>query len=80
MIWETSLPRFFLFWKYENPLNHRRSSKYDAGQEIWTGTPEYSDVIPGEVLSSQKGSAELVWSLTGGGAFSNADHVRTLSE
>ena len=34
----------------ENPLPHRRSSKYNAGQEIRTGTPESSDVITGEVL------------------------------
>ena len=31
-------------------------------------------------LSSQRGSTELVWSVTGGGAFSNADHLQTLSE
>ena len=37
-------------WKYENVLTHRSSSKYDAGQEIRTGTPESSDVITVEVL------------------------------
>ena len=31
-------------------------------------------------LSSIRGSAELVRAVTGGGAFSNADHLRTLSE
>ena len=31
-------------------------------------------------LSSQRGSTEMVWTVTGGGAFSNADHLRTLSE
>ena len=36
--------------KYKNPLPRRRISKYDAGQEIRTGTPESSDVITGEVL------------------------------
>ena len=31
-------------------------------------------------LSSQRGSAELIRAVTGGGAFSNADHLRTLGE
>ena len=31
-------------------------------------------------LISQRGSVELVWAVTGGGAFYNADHVQTLSE
>ena len=31
-------------------------------------------------LSSQRGSAELVRDVTGGGAFSNANHLRILSE
>ena len=31
-------------------------------------------------LSSQRGSTELVWAVTVGGAFSNTDHLRTLSE
>ena len=31
-------------------------------------------------LSSTRGSAELVRAVTGGGAFSNVDHLRTLSE
>ena len=30
--------------------------------------------------SSQRGSTELVWAVTGGGAFSNADHLRTIGE
>ena len=36
--------------KYENPLPNRRRSNYDAGQEIRTGTLEYSDFITIEVL------------------------------
>ena len=36
--------------KYEDPLPRRRSSKYNAGQEIRNGTLESSDVISGEVL------------------------------
>ena len=31
-------------------------------------------------LRSTQGSTELVWSVTGGGEFSNADHLRTLIE
>ena len=29
----------YFIWKDENPLPCRRSSKYNAGQEIRTGTP-----------------------------------------
>ena len=31
-------------------------------------------------LSSHQGSAELVWAVTGEGAFSNADHLQTIGE
>ena len=31
-------------------------------------------------LRSTRGSSELAWAVTGGGAFSNADHLRNLSE
>ena len=37
--------------KEENPLPCRRSSKYDDGQESWTGTPESSGVSSVEVLN-----------------------------
>ena len=30
--------------------------------------------------SPQRGSAELVWAVTGGGAFSNANHLQTIGE
>ena len=30
------------------PFTRRRSSKYNDGQKIWTGTPEYSDVSKGK--------------------------------
>ena len=66
--------------KYENPLTRCRIYKYNTFQEIRTGTPESIDVSTVEVLSSQRGSAELVRAVTGGGAFSNANHLRTLSE
>ena len=36
--------------KYENPFPRCSRSKYNAGQESRTGTPESSDVISGEVL------------------------------
>ena len=35
--------------KDKNPLTHCRRSKYDAGQEIGTGTLESSDVSKGEI-------------------------------
>ena len=31
-------------------------------------------------LSSTRGRAELIWAVTGGGEFSNANHLRTLSD
>ena len=40
----------YFIQKDENPLPRHRISKYNAGQEILTGTPESSDVITGEVL------------------------------
>ena len=66
--------------KNENPLSCRGSSKYDASQESRTGNPESSDVSTEEVLNFPVGSAKLVQALMGGGAFSNDDHLRTLSE
>ena len=67
--------------KYENPLPRRRSSKYDFGQEIWTGTPTSSDVGSGEVLKLH--TRERITD-TGrdrrGGGFSNSYHLWTLSE
>ena len=49
MIWENLFASYFL-WKDENPLPYCRSSKYNAGKEIWTGNPASSDVRSGEVL------------------------------
>ena len=43
MIRETFFASYFLH-KDKIHLTHHRSSKYDAGQEIRIGTPEYSDV------------------------------------
>ena len=43
------------FQKDENPTPFRRSSKYDDGQESWTGTPEFSDISTGEVLKLHVG-------------------------
>ena len=42
MTQETFLPP--LFFRYKNPLTHRRSSKYNSGQESRIGTPESSDI------------------------------------
>ena len=41
--------------KDKNPLTHRKSSKYYAGQEIWTETPESSDVSIGELIKLPAG-------------------------
>ena len=41
--------------KYENRLPCRRSSKYDAVQEIRTGTPESSDIGTREVIKFHEG-------------------------
>ena len=35
--------------KDKNPLTHSRSSRYDAGQESRTGTPESSDISKGKI-------------------------------
>ena len=59
---------------------HRRSSKYDAGQEIRTGTPESSDVISVEVLKLHARERITGTGCDGRGVFSNAEHLRTLSE
>ena len=40
----------YFLQKDKNPLTHRRSSKYNDGQEIRTGTPESSEVSKGELL------------------------------
>ena len=66
--------------KDENPLPNSRNSKYNAGQESRTGTPEFSDISTVEVLKIPAGSVELVRYVTSGGSFSNADHLWTLSE
>ena len=46
--------------KDENPLTHRRIYKYNAGQESWTGTTEYSNVSTGEVLKLPEGDRGTV--------------------
>ena len=40
---------FSFHWKLKKRLTHCRSSKYDSGQEIRTGTPESSDVSKVEI-------------------------------
>ena len=43
-------------------------------------TPEYSDIIRGKNLSSQQGSAELIWAVMVGGEFYNDNHLQALGE
>ena len=58
---------WFFLWKDEKPLPRCRSSNYNADQKIRTGNPESSDVSSGKTV-------------TGGGKFSNSDHLWTLIE
>ena len=67
--------------KDKNPLNHSRSSKYDADQDGRTGTHESSDVIELEApkLSAGKRGTDSVHDRGEGGG-SNSDHLPTLGE
>ena len=67
-------------WKDENNLPRRRISKYNTGQEIRTGTPEFSDVSSGELLKFHMKEPRTDTGHDGRGGFSNADHLQTLSE
>ena len=67
-------------WKEENPLPCRGISKYYAGQEIRTGTPESSEVSSGEVLKIYTRERRTDTGRDWRGGFFNADHLRTLSE
>ena len=66
--------------KYENPLLSCRSSKYDAVKNAGLVLLNLVKSEQEKYVSSQKGRAELVRSVTGGGAFSNDDHLLNLSE
>ena len=67
-------------WKEEHPLPRCGRSKYDAGQEIRTGTPEFSEVSSGEVLNIHTRERITDTGRDGRGGFFNTDHLRTLSE
>ena len=47
-----------LIHKYENPLTHPTTSKYDDGQENRNGTPESSDVSTREIPKNPVGEHE----------------------
>ena len=47
------------------PLTHRMISKYDAGQEIWIGTPESSDISKGKSPKLSVGKRRTNSSLDG---------------
>ena len=79
MIQETFLPRLF-FGKAKNisPVVGALSTMLvkKAGLGLLNSVTSDRE----KYLSSTRGSAELVQAVTGGGAFSNADHLWTLSE
>ena len=56
------------------------SSKYDASEERRTGTSESRYVRKRKIPKFSAGSAELIWATTGGGAFSNIDHLLEIGE
>ena len=64
----------------KKPLTHRRSSKYDAVQESRDGLLNPVILAKYKYLISHKGLTELIRSMMGEGAFSNANHLRALGE
>ena len=79
MIWETFLPRlFFGKTKTLSPIVGALSTMPVKKSGLSFLNPVTSE--QDKYLSSQRGSAELIWAMTGGGAFSNDDHLRTLGE
>ena len=79
MIWETFLSRLFfgktktlsLIVGYLSTIPVKKSG-LGLLNSVTSSQAKY--------LSYQQESAELFWAVTGGGEFSNADHLRTLSE
>ena len=61
-------------WKYENPLTHRRKSKYDADQDGHTGAPESSEYSEGEVHKLSLGESGSDLGRDGGG-FQRRSHT-----
>ena len=79
MIWGTFLPRlFFIKTKTLSPIVGALSTMTIKMDGLGILDPVTS--AQENYLSSQRGSAELIRAVTGGGAFSDADHLRTLSE
>ena len=78
MIWETFLPHLF-FGKTKTlaPIVGALSTMMVNKSEL--GLLNLVTSAQEKYLRSQRGSAELVWAVTGG-AFFNADHLRTLGE
>ena len=79
IIQETFLPHLF--------LRKTKTLSLVVGALITMPVNKYGLVLLNPVasaqenyLSSQRGSAELVWAVPGGEAFSNSEHLRTLSE
>ena len=68
------------FLRKEKPLIHSRSSNNDAGQEIWIGTTESSNVSEGKIPKFSEGKCGANSGRGGGGSFSNADHLLKLGE
>ena len=79
MIWGTFLARiFFGKTKTLSPIVGTLSTMPVKMAGLGLMNPVTS--VKEKYLSSQWGSAELIRAVTGGGAFSNADHIRTLGE
>ena len=79
MIWETFLPRlFFGNMKTLSPIVGTLSAMpiKVAGLDLLNPVASAKE----KYLSSQRGSAELIRSVTWGGSFSNANHLRTPGE
>ena len=64
----------------QKPSPHCRRSSYNAYQDIWTGTPESSNIRKGEVPKLSAGKRGTNLAVTGGGELSNANHLQTLGE
>ena len=79
MSWETFLPHiFFGKTKTLSPIVGALNMMPFKKAGLGLLNPVMSS--QGKYLSSQRGSKELVRVMTGGGAFSNSDHLWTLSE
>ena len=78
MIRGTFLPRLFFRKKTHSPIVGSLSTMPVKKSGLGLLNPVTS--AKDEYLSSQRGSVELIKAVAGGGEFSNADHIQTLSE